>query len=428
VPTEPMPKPLAAAKAWAASNIAGSGRRWACKSCSKLSTACLCCSSCDMAYCRPCLGLHEGELWSLGFQCPACIAEDARLDPEKPVDPGIEDLARSMLASLAASLKPSTWVLYQRCIADMLAFSRERNVQVFPVDSQAAVNGISLFFEYLRQCGFSWARISHYRAAIRKLCSMGKLPDPFNEYPQLRDLCEGLKKRITLRPRRKEGVTLHMVRALLDFWRRSEVTYRQAGNIRLADLALRNQVAVILGWCGMLRASEVFVGRDRTKGVLRSHLTYVHGSHIKVFIRSMKNDPYSMGNEILLAWVTASGIPIGETFLRYEARLRECNIPEDAPLILPTNGHRGFHVTAGGCRPDGCLKAGLKACFGEFRNVELLARFSWHSLRRGGASHAFREKTDKRLVMGHGLWKSEEGVRPYMVADLHGKLSVTQCM
>jgi len=423
-----MPTRMAEAKAWAAANIAAHGQRWSCKCCSKASTACLRCSTCDLAYCRPCLGLQSGELWSLGFQCPACIVEGTRLDSTRPPDPALEELARSMLVTLAASLKPATWVLYQRCIAEMLAFSRDRNTRVFPVDSDAAADGVCVFLEHLRQLGFSWARISHYRSAIRKLCSMGRLPDPFVEYPRLRDMCEGLKKRITLRPRRKEGVTLLMVKTLLEFWRRSEVAYRKAGNIRLADLALRNQVAVILGWCGMRRASEVFVGRDRSKGILRSHMTYVRGSHIKIFIRSMKNDPYSFGNEIVLAWLTSSGIPIGDTFLRYEARLTECGIPADAPLILPTNGHKGFHVSAGGCRPDGCLKAGLKACFGEFRDEELLSRFSWHSLRRGGASHAFREKTDMRLVMGHGLWKSEEGVRPYMAADLRGKLTVTQCM
>jgi len=425
-----MPRPLKEAKAWAASEIAMKGQRHSCHLCSAKSTACLCCSTCDLAFCRPCLGLQPGVMWSLGFQCQTCIVEDARLDPSRPPSQGLTDLARSMLETLAASLKPATWALYQRCVADMLEFSRDNSVRLFPVDSQESVNGLSLFFEHLRTLGFSWARISHYRAAIRKLCSLGELPDPFEEHPRLRDLCEGLKKRITLRPRRKEGTTLPMITTLLDFWRRSEEVYRKKGDTRMADTVLRHQVAVILGFCGMLRASELGVSKDGSKGLRRSHVTYVTGSHVTLFIQSMKNDPYSGGNEVALVWLTASGIPIGETLARYEARLEECGIQMDAPYLLPTLGKQGFVVPTPGraFNPTGCLKSGLKECFKECGDAKLLGRFSWHSLRRGGASHAFRASLDQRLVMGHGLWRSEEGVRPYMAADLRGKLCVTKCM
>mmetsp|Transcript_30392 Transcript_30392/g.62654 ORF Transcript_30392/g.62654 Transcript_30392/m.62654 type:complete len:259 (+) Transcript_30392:341-1117(+) len=258
---------------------------------------------------------------------------------------------------------------------------------------------------------------------------MGDLPDPFEAHPRLRDLCEGLKKRITLCPRRKEGTTLPMIKTLLDFWRRSEEAYRKKGDTRMADTVLRHQVAVILGFCGMRRSSELGVSKDGSKGLRRSHVSYVRGSHVTLFIQSMKNDPYSGGNEVALVWLTSSGIPIGETLARYEARLDECGIPMDAPFLLPTAGKQGFVVPVGKVfNPTGCLKSGLKACFKECGDVKLLGRFSWHSLRRGGASHAFRARLDQRLVMGHGLWRSEEGVRPYMAADLRGKLCVTECM
>jgi len=424
-----MPPAVQAAKEWVATNVAAHGQRRDCHVCRFSTTACLHCSTCDHAFCRPCLGVRDGELWSLGFQCPACIIHDVSLDPSLPVDPALEGLAKSMLATAAAALKPGTWALYQRCIADMLAFARQHRIKMFPVDCRAAANGVAIFMEHLRTLGFSWARISHYSAALRSLCAAADLADPFTEYPSLRSLCEGLKKRITLRPRRKEGATLKMVTKLLEFWRRSERAYRAAGKIRLADLALRNQVAVILGFFAMRRKSEAFTNKECTMGLQRHHVSVVKGSHVTLFIQAMKNDPYGFGNEVVMVWVTESGVRIGETVLQYMHRLHECALPADTPFLQPTRDH-GF-VLPKPCRgfsDNDCFKKGLQQCFQEFDTKELRDRFSWHSLRRGGASHAFRQHTDLRLVMGHGLWKSEAGVRPYMTADLRGKLTVTRAM
>jgi len=131
-----MPRPVREAKAWVVSSIACHGQRRACHLCEKPTTAYLHCVTCDNCYCRPCLDLQPGALWSLGFQCPACTVEDARLDPKRPMDPSLVDLARSMLVTIAASLKPGTWALYQRCIADMLAFSTIRRASHFAHSSR----------------------------------------------------------------------------------------------------------------------------------------------------------------------------------------------------------------------------------------------------------------------------------------------------
>ena len=66
--------------------------------------------------------------------------------------------------------------------------------------------------------------------------------------------------------------------------------------------------------------------------------------------------------------------------------------------------------------------------FEEFENSEFKKRFSWHSLRRGDATWAHRMRVDMRLIMGHGAWRSEAGILPYLSADLMGKLSVTLAM
>jgi len=53
---------------------------------------------------------------------------------------------------------------------------------------------------------------------------------------------------------------------------------------------------------------------------------------------------------VVVAWVTGSGVRVGEILLRLEARLDECNIPRDAPLFCPTSpfSRGGFKVPAPG--------------------------------------------------------------------------------
>eukprot|EP00961_Rhodomonas_salina_P294006 3934194-Rhodomonas_salina.1 len=102
----------------------------------------------------------------------------------------------------------------------------------------------------------------------------------------------------------------------------------------------------------------------------------------------MKNDTYASGNEVDLAWVTASGVMIGDIFTRYIARLDASGIPPAGPFVCPVHARGGFQLPAPGkgFKPTGCVKKGLLMCFEAFRRRPgLLAQFSWHSLRRGGA-------------------------------------------
>jgi len=97
VHTQGMPTPMKEAKAWVAREIATHGQRQACNLCQKRSTENLCCSTCDHSFCRECLGMVPGAMWSLGFQCPTCIVEDAGMDDKDgDPDPALAELARSM--------------------------------------------------------------------------------------------------------------------------------------------------------------------------------------------------------------------------------------------------------------------------------------------------------------------------------------------
>ncbi len=62
---------------------------------------------------------------------------------------------------------------------------------------------------------------------------------------------------------------------------------------------------------GMRLGSELWVNQQRTMGMKQRHLELIDWSHVVLFLQVMKNDTYWKGTEVVLAWCTASGIPIG---------------------------------------------------------------------------------------------------------------------
>eukprot|EP00961_Rhodomonas_salina_P146002 1965172-Rhodomonas_salina.2 len=120
-------------------------------------------------------------------------------------------------------------------------------------------------------------------------------PDPWERFPQLRTMCEGLKKQVGTPASRKEGVTINIFKAVFEFWDLSEKTYRAAGNSCLADNALLNATQLCFGFFGLRRASELFVSASGHMGLRIWDVDVVEGSHVALFIRKQKNDPYSKG-------------------------------------------------------------------------------------------------------------------------------------
>ena len=164
----------------------------------------------------------------------------------------------------------------------------------------------------------------------------------------------------------------------------------------------------------------------------RRHVEIVDGSHVALFLPVMKNDTYGKGTEVILAWRTASGVPIGKYVKCLSRRLDVSLVGLDGPFFCPSApGSHSFVDPGPGkeSRFGGVLLLHLSQIYVEFApGATLRTRFSWHSLRRGGASYAFRLGLDMRLIMGHGAWRTEAGVAPYLAAGLGGKLSVTGSM
>ncbi len=168
-------------------------------------------------------------------------------------------------------------------------------------------------------------------------------------------------------------------------------------------------------------------------GMKLRHVEIVVNSHVALFLPVMKNDTFGKGTEVVLAWRTALGVPIGEYVKRLSRRLDCAEISLDCPFFCPSGARAGASFTepkpGEESRLGGVLLKYLEQVYSELApGMPLHSRFSWHSLWRGGASHAFRVGLDMCLIMGHGAWRSEAGVAPYVATGLAGKLSVTGSM
>mmetsp|Transcript_7899 Transcript_7899/g.15708 ORF Transcript_7899/g.15708 Transcript_7899/m.15708 type:complete len:259 (+) Transcript_7899:271-1047(+) len=197
-----------------------------CGACCKPTSLYVTCSLCAVATCRTCLSVPKHALWDAGHICASCMVDSLDyVDKRVPREPGeprpnvhvpdmlegectLAKLADSLIKSQAAALAPSTWHMYQRCVRDIMCFSREFTIKDFPVLEESHANGLMLFFQHLKRNGVSWAYMAHFRAAICSLSSAALLPDPWERYPQLKTMCEGLKKESSKPVTHKEGLTV----------------------------------------------------------------------------------------------------------------------------------------------------------------------------------------------------------------------------
>ena len=184
-----MPSEWFRAVRWTAREIEEGGRNMACGRCRGVARTHLCCTSCEMAYCRPCLELDPGSMWAIGFECAACMLDlICHLDPVGEHEVVLMALANELNKTKSHTMAKGTWDGYQRCMKQVLQFMRETRIWVFPVMEHAHALGLCLFFQSLKVKGISWATMARYRSA---LVSVGKcigMTSPWERFPQL-ELC-----------------------------------------------------------------------------------------------------------------------------------------------------------------------------------------------------------------------------------------------
>ena len=131
----------------------------------------------------------------------------------------------------------------------------------------------------------------------------------------------------------KEGVTIVMILALLQHLESEETYWRARGMHNRADTALRRQSCIIVAFVGMRRGAECWLNESGGMGLRGGDIDLIAPSHVVLFVQSMKNDATAKGTEVVMAWVTSSGIRVGETLTRLLLRLRQCNIDLHGPLF-----------------------------------------------------------------------------------------------
>mmetsp|Transcript_48529 Transcript_48529/g.99083 ORF Transcript_48529/g.99083 Transcript_48529/m.99083 type:complete len:407 (-) Transcript_48529:1544-2764(-) len=379
-----IPDELFRASRWAARAIAKGGTATHCHSCELVSTTHLWCVSCSTSTCRRCLKLQDEALWDITFECAACSIESVCvLDNWTPPETDLINWANGYIRTRSLANKPGTWRLYQQCIREVIQFMLDTKIVIFPVVDDFVAKGLCMFFIHLKLKGTSWTKMATFQSALTNASRAAGLHNPWKRYPRLEELSAGLSRELTTPTTRREGVTIKMVKRIIADIEQQLENHTRAGRVKKADTALRNLVAICLGFFAMRRGSELWLNKSRRMGLRRCQVEIVWGSHVVLFIQSMKNDTTAKGTEVVIAWVTASGIPIGEYIACLHRRLDECGIPLHGPFS--PKGSDGYVLPARGkeSRFNGILAKYLPQIWAEFENPTLRKRFSWHSLRRG---------------------------------------------
>jgi len=429
-----MPSEWFAAVEWTVRAVCRDGEVTTCRRCRVGARTHLYCASCSASYCYKCLAVDPGAVWEIGFECPACVLESAcYIEPRGQHEVVLLELAEELIRTKTYALAPGTWGGYQRCFRQVLQFMRDTGIWVFPVFDYSHARGLCLFFQHLKVQGISWATMTKYRCALVNASKSIGMTSPWERFPQLEELSAGLSRELRRPVRRKEAMTLPMMLRVLGMLEARYTKYNGTSQQRLADVALRDMAALVISFWGIRRGAELWLNKTWSMGLRRYHLTFTPGSHVTIFVQSQKNDPRGQGSEVILAWVTGSGVCIGRILQLFQARLEECGIPDDGPLFCATTSFKagGFVMPEPGkeARFQNRLRTLLQRTYFEFASDSvLLSRLGWHSLRRGGAEAAFNAGMSMRLVMGQGGWKSEQSVRVYRAGNLASKLTVNHVM
>ena len=223
-------------------------------------------------------------------------------------------------------------------------------------------------------------------------------------------------------PRAKVGITPELLNLLISFLHHRAVT-----DNRHQVLYLRDSAAFTVGFFGMLRRSEIIALQvcDLTFGVLDGEAFAV------LRVRSSKTDQVGKGVDIYLAAASRDDISILPQLQYWCALLRRLGFAESAPLF-PAWDHARARLSDTPLRNGQALGDRLHLYFGQltmafpFLPLEASA-YGMHSLRRGGATAAWENGIDRRLIMGHGRWRSD-AIDVYLTASIIQRLRVSKNM
>ena len=203
----------------------------------------------------------------------------------------------------------------------------EYKVLCFPILNERLADGCMFFFQHLRATGASWGSMRGVRSAFRSFHKAMGWPDPWLVFPRLAVMTKGLQKQTTLPPVQKVGLTIQMVKGIMDYSDTEIKLARGNFNYMVADILLRDAVAIMIAFFAMRRSDEIFVNKGHSHGLLQQHVQLHCPSHVSIFVQGQKTDSYHKGHYVVLAWISVR---------RTNRRLDTAVVPEVGGVLCPS--------------------------------------------------------------------------------------------
>jgi len=293
----------------------------------------------------------------------------------------------------AHSWAASTWASYGERIRRVQRIAGQLGIQLLPANR----DNMRLLFGHMLERGATWQAMRAVRSAVIAWHTEHCLANPFID-TQLDRFFMGLARVASRQTKQKEGLAPELVFELL----------RQL-SLRGRPIDLRDAAWIVLGFFGLRRMSEILVNESDTMGFRRQDILFEEDGVVSLWIRRAKNDPYGEGSRVKISDDTASGVRPVSILLRYAQLLPQGQAPGTA-FIQSTRGAQGWSGL-----PYRHLRQRLKELLGELLGFDAsrLAKYSSHSLRRGGCDYADRRGAPFRSLQELGCWKSGKSMRLY---------------
>jgi integrase len=218
-------------------------------------------------------------------------------------------------------------------------------------------------------------------------------------------------------PREKAPLPVGMLRLLVGWLRQQSLSDPAQEPAYTQDACW-----LAFGFFGMLRRSEL-------AGLSVGDVKLLAGGGVELIIRRSKTDQRGAGASVVLAALSASGVPIERIARRHLAWVQERGANALAPLFV-----RGL-VWPRSRAPRwelGDFTKRLRTLIGGLQQQGIVgavdvSRLTAHSLRRGGATAAATAGVSIEAIKAHGRWRSD-AVAVYIRKSVGARLNVVQSM
>ena len=148
---------------------------------------------------------------------------------------------------------------------------------------------------------------------------------------------------------------------------------------------LRDEVAFILGFYGLLRRSEIIV--LKLSDIVMVEESGV-GAYVKIRIRKSKTDQAGRGAEVIMAGVSRHGVKIADRITQWLNKRRLSSLANGESPLLPAWNYDGRQLSEEHLKDGqafaGRLKIYLNALKIKYSLPLDIQLYAMHSLRRGG--------------------------------------------